>query len=337
MKTRQDIYARVTESVITSLEQGVRPWLKPWNAEHSAGRITRPLRANGVPYQGVNVLLLWGEAMDKGYTAPIWMTFNQARELNGRVRKGEHGSTVVYADRITKIEAGENGEDVERAVPFLRSYTVFNVEQIEELPAHYYAEPSEPLPVGERIGQANCFIDGTGATIRHGGNQAFYSLTDDRVQLPPFESFKDPQSYYATALHELTHWTRHPSRLAREFGRKRFGDAGYATEELVAELGSAFLCADLGMTAEVRDDHTAYIASWLQALKNDKRLIFTAASHAQRACDYLHQLQPQPPRDHAAAALSGARLRRGDSLSAPQFLQFGDDLTHGISRSDLGL
>ncbi|MGC2463219.1 MAG: zincin-like metallopeptidase domain-containing protein [Steroidobacteraceae bacterium] len=152
----------------------------------------------------------------------------------------------------------------------------------------------------ERIAVAESFAANTEATLRHGGNRAYYSVTDDYVQMPPFECFRDAESYYATLLHELTHYTRHPSRLEREFGRKRWGDAGYAAEELVAELGAAFLCADLGVTAEPRDDHASYLASWLDVLKRDKRAIFTAAAHAQRAADYLHGLQSR--HDVAGAA-----------------------------------
>lgn len=291
-----DVYNRVTQKIIADLEQGVRPWMKPWNAEHAAGKITRPLRHNGLPYSGVNVLMLWVEAEEKGYTAPIWMTFKQAQELGGHVRKGEHGSLVVYANRLTRTETDEaTGEEIEKEIPFLKGYTVFNVEQIDDLPAHYYAKANPPpLPTAERNARLEAFFAATGAAIRHGGNRAFYALEPDTVHMPPFECFKDPESYYATLAHECTHWTRHPSRLDRDLGRKQWGDAGYAKEELVAELGSAFLCADLGLTPEVRDDHAAYIASWLQALNDDKRLIFSAAAHAQRAVDFLHGLQPAP-------------------------------------------
>ena len=156
---------------------------------------------------------------------------------------------------------------------------------------HFYAKASPSSPVAERIAAADAFARATGAEIRHGGNSAYYATGSDHVQLPPFESFRDAESYYATKLHELTHWTKHPKRLDRDFGRKRWGDAGYATEELVAELGAAFLCADLGITPEPREDHAAYLAIWLEALKHDKRAIFTAAAHAQRAADYLHSLQ----------------------------------------------
>jgi antirestriction protein ArdC len=290
---RKDVYTRVTERIISDLEQGVRTWLKPWSVQHTAGRISRPLRHNGTPYRGMNVLLLWGEAMDKGYTAPIWMTFKQALELDAHVRKGEHGSLVVYANSITKTETNDKGEDTEREIPFMKGYTVFNVEQIEGLPAHYYAKPENPLPLSERIENADRFITNTGATIHHGGNRAFYAPSRDAIQLPPFEAFRDKESYYATALHELTHLTGHKSRLDRDFSAKRFGDQGYAREELVAELGAAFLCADLGITPEIREDHAAYLGHWLNVLKEDKRAIFSAAAHAQRAADFLNGLQPQ--------------------------------------------
>jgi len=291
ISNRTDVYTRVTNRIIDDLEQGVRPWAKPWTAEHTAGKITRPLRHNGQPYKGINVLLLWGECMMKGYAAPLWMTYRQASELGAQVRKGEHGSLVVFADRIKRTGTDENGNDVEQEIPFMRSYTVFNVEQIDSLPDSYYAKPENPLPLSERVGNAEAFISGTGATIRHGGNMAFYAPGPDHVQLPPFEAFRDAESYYATALHELTHWTKHERRLDRDFGRKRFGDEGYAREELVAELGAAFLCADLGITPEVRDDHAAYLSHWLDVLKQDKRAIFSAAAHAQRAADYLAGLQ----------------------------------------------
>lgn len=289
---RQDVYSRVTAKIIASLEAGVRPWQKPWNAAHAAGNIIRPLRANGQPYRGINVLLLWGEALEKGYTAPIWMTYKQALTLGAQVRKGEHGSLVVYADKFTKTETDDQGHESERAIPFMKGYTVFNVEQVEGLPAHFYATAEPPHPV-DRIPAVEAFVAATGATIQHGGNRAFYAPSRDLIQMPPRESFRDAQSYAATLVHELTHWTAHPSRLARELG-KRFGDHAYAAEELIAEMGSAFLCADLGISPEVRDDHASYLAHWLAVLQKDSHAIFTAASQAQRAADFLHGCsQPQ--------------------------------------------
>ena len=293
-----DVYTRITDKIIAELEKGERPWLKPWNAEHAAGKITRPLRYNGLPYSGINVVMLWAEAMEKGYNAPLWMTFKQAQELGGHVKKGEHGSLVVYANTLTKTETNETtGEDEEHKIPFMKGYTVFNVEQIDDLPAHYYAMQAPQLETAQRLDHAEQFFKNLRADIRYGGNRAFYAIGSDYVQMPPFEFFKDPESFYATQLHECTHWTRHPTRLDRDLGRKKWGDEGYAMEELVAELGSAFLSADLGLTPEVRDDHAAYLAGWLKVLKEDKRAIFSAAAHAQKAAEFLHNLQPSPAPD----------------------------------------
>lgn len=290
---RQDIYTRITAQIIAHLETGVRPWVKPWNAEHAAGRITRPLRHNGQPYAGVNILSLWCAASAMGFSSPIWMTFKQSQELGGRVRKGEKGSPVVYASALTRTETDEaTGHDVEREIPFLKAYTVFNVEQIEGLPAHYYAVAKPQTNPLERIAHADAFFASTKADISHGGNRAFYRPATDSIVMPPLEAFRDADSYYATLAHEVTHWTGHQSRLPRDFGGKRFGSEGYAMEELVAELGAAFLCADLGVMLEAREDHSAYIANWLKVLKDDNRAIFTAAAHAQRAADFIHRLQP---------------------------------------------
>lgn len=294
MKT--DLYQRVTDRIIADLEQGNLTWLKPWSAGNTEGRITRPLRHNGQPYSGINVLMLWGAAVESGFLSPHWMTFKQALELDAHVRKGERGSLVVYANKITKTEEGANGEDVERQIPFMKGYTVFNVEQIDGLPEHYYAKPEPVIDPAQRIGHADAFFAATGATVGHGGNRACYNVATDRVQLPPFEAFRSPESYYATLAHELTHWTRHPSRLDRDFGRKKWGDEGYAREELVAELGAAFLCADLELTPEPGADHAAYIENWLTVLRGDKRAIFQAAAHAQRAADFMHGLQPEQQR-----------------------------------------
>lgn len=291
---RKDVYSRITDRIIADLEQGVRPWMKPWNTEHAAGRITRPLRHNGQPYNGINVLMLWSAAMDRGYSAPIWMTYKQAAEMGAHVRKGEKGELVVYANKITRTETDAvTGEDEERTIPFLKGYTVFNVEQVEGLPPRFYELAEPALDSVQRIEAAEAFFTATKADIRHGGNMAYYAIGSDHIQMPPFESFRDAESYYATLAHEATHWTRHPTRLDRDLGRKSWGDAGYAREELVAELGSAFLAADLGLTLEPRDDHAAYLGNWLAVLKEDKRAIFSAAAHAQRAADFLNGLQPK--------------------------------------------
>jgi antirestriction protein ArdC len=302
MKT--DIYQKITDRIVSELERGVKPWLKPWSAGNAEGRIVRPLRANGVPYQGINVLMLWSDATENGFSSPFWMSFRQAVELKAHVRKGEHGSLVVYADRLRRTETDVlTGEEAEREIPFMKGYTVFNCDQIEGLPEHFYAKPAPRNETIKTIARAEAFFAATGAMIRHGGNAAFYAVTRDHVQMPPFEAFCDAEAYYATLAHELTHWTRHPSRLDRDFERKRVGDEGYAMEELVAELGSAFLSADLELTPEVREDHASYIGSWIKVLKDDKRAIFRAASHAQRAADFLHSLQKAGVNKHG-------RLRR---------------------------
>lgn len=290
---KQDVYEKITARIVADLEQGVRPWMRPWSAANTDGRIVRPLRSNGVPYRGINVLTLWMEAIEKGYGAPIWMTFKQALELGANVRKGEKGSLVVYADTITRTEADGEGKESEAVIPFMKGYTVFNVEQIENLPEQYRVKPEQPkADAPQRIAHAESFFAATGAAVVHACNIACYSQAQDKINMPPIESFTDAEAYYATLAHECTHWTKHPSRLDREFGRKRWGDEGYAMEELVAELGAAFVCADLSLTPEVRDDHASYIASWLKVLKDDKRAVFSAASHAQRAADYLSGSQP---------------------------------------------
>lgn len=289
--SRADLYSRVTERVIADLEKGVRPWLKPWGTGNAAGRVGLPRRHNGVPYRGINVLVLWGEALDKGYGSTTWMTFRQALALGGYVRRGEHGSMIVYADRLVRTVTDEHGEDIEREIPFLKAYTVFNVAQVEGLPEQFYAESErgDKLPL---IEVAQRFCAATGAVIRHGGDRAYYSPGPDIIQLPVPEAFRDAEGYAATKVHELAHWTSHPQRLARDFGGKHFGDAGYAREELVAELGAAFLCADLGIALEPREDHASYLSHWLAILREDKRAIFAATAHAQKAVDYLHGLQP---------------------------------------------
>jgi antirestriction protein ArdC len=292
MADSKDVYSKVTDKIIADLERGNLTWLQPWQAGHAAGQISKPLRAIGKPYQGINVIMLWASAIEQGFDCPIWLTYKQAVELGGQVRKGEKGSLVVYADTFKKLEANDKGEDIKTAIPFMKGYTVFNAQQIDGLPEHFNArtEPQHSQPI-ETIEQAERFFSSTKADIRHGGNQAFYSPDRDSVQMPEIQAFRNSESYYATLAHEMTHWTRHETRLNRDFGRKRFGDAGYAMEELVAEIGAAFLCADLGITPETREDHAAYVASWLKALKNDKRAIFTAASYAQRAVDHLHSYQ----------------------------------------------
>jgi antirestriction protein ArdC len=233
--SRSDLYSRITGKILADLERGVRPWLRPWNAGNMEGRVMRPLRHNGIPYQGINTIMLWMAAVTNGYGSPHWLTFRQAKELGGNVRNGERGELVVYADRIIRRGTDDKGEETERAIQFLKGYTVFNAEQCENLPAHYSVKIETPvLPIAQRLEAVDKFFAATGAVIRHGGNRAYYAEGVDLIQMPPFETFRDAESFAATLAHECVHWTKHEKRLARDFGRKRFGDEGYAREELVA-------------------------------------------------------------------------------------------------------
>jgi antirestriction protein ArdC len=269
---RRDVYTQITEQIIADLEKSVRPWAKPWNAEHAAGPITRPLRYNGVRYKGVNVLMLWMSASAHGFAAPIWLTFRQVKELGGHVKAGSKSTLVVYSDHYDKTEQADGGEETTRQLWFLRGYHVFNVEQTDSLPKHYYATAVDSkLVPARRIEHAEAFFRHLGVEIHHGGNSAHYSPTTDHIQMPPFESFEDPESYYSTLGHESIHWTKHEKRLARDLGKKTFGDEGYAKEELVAELGAAFLCSDLSLVPMIRDDHAAYLGHWLNVLTRQSR------------------------------------------------------------------
>jgi antirestriction protein ArdC len=294
--SRVDVYARITDRIIADLEKGVRPWVQPWSVGHADRRITRPLRHNGEPYSGMNVLLLWSEARACGFTSPTWMTFKQAIELDGHVRKGESGTTVIYASRFTRTETDASGGEVERDIPFLKTYSVFNVEQIAGLPDHFYQQLAPVIDPIQRIDHADLFFANTGSIVRHGGSRAFYAPSTDHIQMPPFETFRDAASYVAVLSHEHVHWTADSRRVGRDLSRYAKDRSERAREELVAEIGSALICADLGIVPELepRPDHASYVESWLRVFQGDKRAVFQAAAHAQRAVSYMHDLQPKP-------------------------------------------
>lgn len=301
--SRVDIYTKITDRIVGDLEKGVRPWVQPWRAGNAVGRITRPLRHNGLPYQGINTLLLWSEATAHGYRSPMWMTFKQSVELGAHVRKGETGTTVVYASRFTRTEVDAQGDEFERGIPFLKAYTVFCADQIEGLPTHYYAAPEPVADPVQRIEHADRFFDNTGAVVRYGGNNAYYSPASDHVQLPAPEFFRDVGSFVAIRAHETLHWTAAPHRLNRDLSRYHKDRTERAREEMLVEFGAAMICADLDIVPELepRPDHAAYIQSWAAVLRSDKRAIFQAAAHAQRAVDYLHSLQPAAAEEREAA------------------------------------
>lgn len=290
---RKDCYAEITAAIIADLEKGIRPWVKPWVSGSKTP--SRPLRSTGEPYRGINVLCLWLAADRAGYRSNYWFTYNQARDLGAHVRKGEKSSPVVYANLYTKTEDDDAREPEEKRVPFLKAYSVFNAEQIENLPERFAvkqvsAESGFDHEPNERAVE---FFANTGAAIREDQESARYSILEDAIYMPPFRAFEQADRYYSTLAHELTHWTGHPKRTPRVFPKSAFTPQTYAREELVAELGAAFLCADLGINLTPRPDHADYIGHWLQVLRNDKRAIFQAASYAQRATDFLHALKPQ--------------------------------------------
>lgn len=297
-KEKQDVYAAITNQIIADLEKGQLTWRKPWSSEHLAENVCRPLRWNDQPYNGINTMMLWAAAADKGYKSPYWMTYNQALELKAHVKKGEKSTQVVYADKILKDKRQEEGaaqevEQKQEYVPFLKLYFVFNAEQIEGLGERFYngPEPKESINCDSRIFALEEFFKQTKADIRHGGNRAYYSQDQDYIKMPHFETFESAQAYYATLAHEMTHWTKHETRLKRNLGGKKKGDEGYAKEELVAELGACFLAADLGFQPKSIEQHSAYIQSWLKTLKDDKKFIFTAANQAGKASEFLHSMQ----------------------------------------------
>lgn len=232
---RIDIYARITDRIVADLEKGTRPWMQPWRSSNALGRVTRPIRHNGLPYSGMNVLLLWSEAIARGFANPMWMTFKQALELGGAVRKGETGSMVVFASRFTRTETDAAGEEFDREIPFLKAYSVFNVAQIDGLPDQYYGQKAEPVrdPI-VRIDHADRFFANTGAVIRHGGAQAYYAPSLDVIQMPPFESFRDAASYVAVLSHETIHWTADSQRVGRDLSCYDKDRTERAREELIA-------------------------------------------------------------------------------------------------------
>lgn len=203
---KPDIYQKVTDRIVADLEAGIRPWTQPWSAGYAAGRICRPLRHNGVPYAGINILMLWSAACAEGYDAPIWMTYRQAGELGAQVRKGEKGTPVVYANTLRRTEVDEKtGEEFDAEIPYMKGYSVFNVAQIEGLPEHYHARPAPRFDGPQRIEHAETFFAGTGAEIVHGGSSASYNVLLDRIRMPIIEAFRDAESYYAVLAHEVTH------------------------------------------------------------------------------------------------------------------------------------
>ena len=283
--------AIITAAIVARLEQGVKPWVRPWRYAAS----TRPLRACGTPYRGINVFWLWLVADCHGYRSPHWMTYRQAQALGGQVRKGETASIAVFYKSYVKREGdadalGADDQPKQRRV--LKSYAVFNADQVDGLPARFLPADEERTPLAEPAGREaalDAFFAAIPAELRHHGDQAYYEPLADRVTMPPVVLFRGYDHYYATLAHELSHWTGHAARLARDL-KPRFGTAAYAAEELVAELSSAMLGAELGLPVEHLDHHASYIDHWLTLLRSDDRAILTAAARAEEASDLLLRL-----------------------------------------------
>jgi antirestriction protein ArdC len=285
-ENRANLYDEVTVRIVSELEAGRFPWVQPWGKSGGTGPGLPRNALTGRAYSGVNILILWGAVIEHGFPSQSWMTFRQAQEAGGCVKKGERGQTVVYADRFTpeaeKQRAAREGGDA-KAVPFLKRFTVFNIAQCEGLRPGLASDPG-PLPEREIVPLAEEVIAASGVEFRIGGDKAFYAPDPDFVQVPPQPAFFEQINYYRTCLHELTHATGHPKRLGRDL-KNAFGSKDYAREELVAEMGSAFLCAALGIVPTVR--HADYLGAWLAVLREDNRAIFRAASAASKAAEWL--------------------------------------------------
>ena len=291
-RDRTSLYQEITEKIIAELEAGRVPWVQPWGTAAAKASLAMPENAaTRRRYSGINVLILWTAVIDRGFSAQSWLTFRQALGLGGNVRKGEHGTTVVYADRFTPDEERRRAErdgDEPNAIPFLKRFTVFNTDQCENLPEGLVTAPV-PVPEGLILPHAEALIAATGADFRIGGERAFYSPIHDFIQVPRPEAYFEPINWHRTAVHELGHWVGHSSRLGRDMSGG-FGSALYAKEELIAEMTSAFVCASLGIVPTVR--HADYIGSWLEVLREDDRAIVRAASAASKAADYLLAFRP---------------------------------------------
>ena len=276
--------ARITQEVIARLEAGTKPWVRPWRG----APVSRPLRACGIPYRGMNVFWLWLMADMCGYASPYWMTYAQAQALGGQVRKGEKSTIAIFYKSYTKaVEQPKTGEKADEARRVLKAYAVFNADQVEGLaPQFHPAAQLETIEPEGRKAELDAFFDAMPAALRHRGDEAYYEPTPDRITMPPVHLFSGYDHYYATLAHELSHWTGHASRLDRSL-RNRFGTSAYAAEELIAEMSSAILGAELGLPVTHLDSHASYVDHWLQLLKDDERAILTAAAKAEEAASLL--------------------------------------------------
>lgn len=283
MRQGHSLYEEITNRIIAELENGIAPWVKPWETQ---GGNPAFLPANAVTkkrYRGINILILWYAAIHEGYGTPTWIGFHQAQAAGGYIRKGEKATTIVFGSTFVPKEQEMLPEEEKKRVPFLKARSVFNIDQTEGLPDSWYQVP-HVLPLPDAIAGVERFLEGIGAQVRHGGDQAVYSPQLDCIALPFPSAFESAAHYYATSLHEHAHWSGHESRLSRDL-QGRFGDQAYAAEELVAELTSAYLCAELSIPGQLR--HAEYLGSWAKLLQDNRRALFTAAAKATEAAQFL--------------------------------------------------
>jgi antirestriction protein ArdC len=291
-KDRSSLYEEITSKIISELEAGRLPWVQPWGSAGVSAPLGIPRNAaTGRNYSGINVLILWGAVVQHGYAVQSWLTFRQALELGGNVRKGERGTTVVYADRFVPDDERQRAHDegeAPRAIPFLKRFTVFNVEQCESLPADI-AVSAPPVATHLILPQVEELIRATRADVRIGGDKAYYDVAGDFIRVPPPQAFFEPINWHRTALHELAHHSGAAHRLNRDLSGA-YSSRKYSLEEIIAEITTAYTCAALGIVPTVR--HADYIGSWLEVLREDNRAIVRAASAASKAADYLLAFLP---------------------------------------------
>jgi len=281
---KRDAYQAVTDAIIAALEAGTAPWQKSWTAGQGAS--VYPLRHNGEAYRGINVLILWARQLEAGFDSPYWMTYQQAQELGGQVRKGEKSTLVCYYGTGREKHSDNDDSNAPTVFRFLRTFCVFNTDQIDNLPDHYRVEVPQVIPASERIDEIEQLLGRLDITVRHGGNRAYYSVNSDHIQMPHFESFATAECYYATRFHECVHATGAHHRLDRNL--VAIDEPGNrAREELVAELGAAFLGSTMGFAPYHIDAHASYLAAWLKQMREDKKMIFSVAAKAQAAADYI--------------------------------------------------
>jgi antirestriction protein ArdC len=284
----QDLYADVTNRIVKALESSsLPPWRRPW----VGGGGFLPLRHNGIPYRGINTLILMMESDSKGYASPYFFTFRQARELGGSVKAGEKSTPILFCQPMTKKETAEDGEEAEARFWLSKVYRVFCADQCQDLPERFTVKAAHQLDPSQRIEHADAYARNTGADVRHLEAMAYYRPSGDYVNMPAFELFDEPEAYYSTLCHELAHWTGAKHRLDRLDAEKRTRE-DYSREEIYAELASCLVCAQLGIAPPTLDQHAAYLDHWLSAMRQDSKYIFTAAATAQRIVDYLNSLQP---------------------------------------------